>query len=51
MGSFIVVFEKFRTWVYVAVLMNGIWHSVGIDFKCVNSRTKWINFKFSRLKV
>ena len=35
----------------VAVLMNDEWHSTVIDFGSVSSRTLWVKFKFSRVKV
>ena len=35
----------------VAILMNNMLHSVVIDFRCVSSRTLWVKFKFSRVKV
>ena len=34
----------------VTILMNNVWHSGVIDFGCVNSRTLWFKFKFSRVK-
>ena len=35
----------------VAVLLNDVWHSAVIDFRCGNSRILWIKFKFSWVKV
>ena len=35
----------------VAILLNDVWHSGGINFGCVSSRIVWINFNFSRVKV
>ena len=35
----------------MAVLKNGVWHSVVIDFGCISSRILWIKFKFSRIEV
>ena len=35
----------------VAFLLNDVWHSAVIDFGCFSSRTLWIKFKFSRVKV
>ena len=31
----------------VTVLMNGVWHSILIDFGDISSRPLWVNFKFS----
>ena len=35
----------------VAILLNDLYHSAGIDFICVSSRVLWIKFKFSRVKI
>ena len=35
----------------VAVLLNDVWHSTGVDFQCVSFRILWIKLKFSRVKV
>ena len=35
----------------VAVLLNNVWHSALIDFRCVSSRILWIKLEFSRGKV
>ena len=40
-----------RTREGVAILMNGASHSAVIDFGYFSSRTLWIKFKFSRVKV
>ena len=35
----------------MAVLLNDVWHSAVIDFRCVSSRILWIKFKFSMVEV
>ena len=35
----------------VAVVLNDVWHSEVIDFRCVSSRIQCTEFKFSRVKV
>ena len=35
----------------VAILLNNVWHSAGIDFGCVSFRILCIKFKFSRVEV
>ena len=35
----------------VAVLMKDLWHSAVIDFGCVSSRTIWVKFNFSSVKI
>ena len=35
----------------MAILMNDVYHSAVIDLRCVSSRTLWVKFKFSRVKV
>ena len=35
----------------VAIRLNDVWHSAGIDFGCVTTRILWIKFKFSKVKV
>ena len=35
----------------VAILLNDVWHSVGIDFRCVSSRILRIKFRFPRVKI
>ena len=35
----------------MAVLLNIVWQSALIDFRCVSSLILWIKFKFSRVKV
>ena len=36
---------------FVAVLMNDVCHTAAIDFGFVSSRTLWIKFRFSMVKV
>ena len=31
--------------------LRNVWHSAVIDFICLTSRTLWVKFKFSRVKV
>ena len=35
----------------VAILLNNVWHSAVIDFRCISFRILWIKFTFSRIKV
>ena len=35
----------------VAVLLNDLWHSAVIDFRCISSRILWIKLELSRVKV
>ena len=33
----------------VAVLLNDVWHSAVVKYRCVSSRILWIKLKFSNL--
>ena len=33
------------------ILLNDVWHSAVVGFRCVSSRILWIKFRFSRVKV
>ena len=35
----------------VVVLLNDLWHSAVIDFRCISSRILWIKLELSRVKV
>ena len=48
----LLVFQKMeRAREGVPILLNNVWHSVMIKFKCVSSRVLWIKFRFSKVKV
>ena len=34
-----------------AILLNDVWHSAMIDFRCVSYRILWLKFKISRVKI
>ena len=35
----------------VAILLNGVWHSVVIEFRCVSSKILWNKFRFSMVNI
>ena len=51
-GMIIVVVQKIQmVRKGVAVLLNNVWHIAMIGFGCASSRTLWIKFRFSKVKV